>query len=149
MIPNRHVRAIAKPTVWGVRTTSAAAARMAPRAGGRRRSGGSVSGSRRAQQPTPTAANAGIQNSVRHGANESTIEPSPGASTGTSTNVAMMCDIVRAIRSPEKVSRTIARASERGPAAPRPHSTRQTISIPSDGASAHAAAPSVMMPSPA
>ena len=140
---------MAKPTVCGVRTTSETAARRAPRAGGRRRSGGSVSGSRRAQQPTPTAARAGIQNSVRHGANVSTIDPSPGANTGTSTNVAMMCDIVRAIRLPENRSRTIARASERGPAAPRPHSTRHTISTGSDGATAHSAAPSVMIARPA
>ena len=95
------------------------------------------------------AAAAGIQNNVRHGANVSTIEPSPGASTGTSTNVAMMCDIVLAIRSPLKVSRTIASASERGAAAPRPHSTRHTISAPNDGASAEDAAPRVITPSPA
>ena len=100
MIPYKQVSAIAKPIVGGDRTTSTAAASNAPRTGGRRRSGGSVSGSRRAQHATPTAASPGSQNSVRHGANARIAAPTLGAIAGTRMNDAMMCDIVRAIRSP-------------------------------------------------
>ena len=101
MIPNMHVRAMAKPIVGGDRTTSAAAARQrAPR---RRRGGARAAVSRGGDGPssaTPTAASPGSQNSVRHGANARIAAPTLGAIAGTSTNVAMMCDIVRAIRSP-------------------------------------------------
>jgi len=100
MIPKMHVRAIAKPTVCGVRTTSRAASRSADGDVERRRSIASVSGSRRAHSITPRAARAGTQNRARHGANVRIAEPTLGASTGTSTNVAMMSDIVRAIMSP-------------------------------------------------
>ena len=140
MIPYMHVSAMAKPIVGGDRKTSAAAARNAPRTGGRRPSDGTVSGRRRAQQATPTAATPGSQNSVRHGANARIAAPTLGAIAGTRMNVAMMCDIVRAIRSPASRSRTIARASDRGAAAPKPHATRQATSTPSDGATAQAAA---------
>ena len=149
MIPNRHVRAMAKPTVGGDRTTSAAAARSAPRTGGRRRSAGSVSGSRRAQQATRDSRQRPGARTASATARTSRIAaPTLGANTGTSTNVAMMCDIVRAIRSPPNVSRTIASASDRGAAAPRPQITRQTMSTPSDGATAQASALTAIRPSP-
>ena len=51
--------------------------------------------------------------------------PRVGATTGTTMKVAITIDIVRAMRSPSKTSRTMATASERGAAAPRPQKTRQ------------------------
>ena len=66
--------------------------------------------------------------------------PTVGATTGTVMNVAITNDMVRAMRSPSKLSRTIASASDRGAAAPMPHTTRQAMSQFSDGANDAAAA---------
>ena len=56
-------------------------------------------------------------------------------------NVAITCDIVRAMRSPCWVSRTMANASERGAAPPKPHATRAAMRAPNVGAKAAAMAP--------
>jgi hypothetical protein len=77
---------------------------------------------------------------VRHGATSMMAAPTLGANTGTRMNVAMTCDMVRAMWSPEKRSRIMASASERGAAAPSPHSTRQTTTPVSVGITAAAAA---------
>ena len=67
--------------------------------------------------------------------------PIAGATTGTRMNVAITFDMARAMRSPSNVSRRIARASDRGQAAPKPQTTRQVTNAPSDSARVDATAP--------
>ena len=81
------------------------------------------------------------QKIARHEATRRATAPNDGAITGTSTKMAMAKDMVRAIWLPSKRSRTMAMASERGPAAPNPPRTRHSTSTSSDGASAEPTAP--------
>ncbi len=123
-------------------TTSRAAERTRwKRRSGMRWASARVSGSRRVQAAMPSAQIAQSTNSHRHGATSSTAAPMLGASTGTSRKTAMSDDIVRDMASPSKRSRTTARATTLGPAAPTPHSARATSSSGRFGATAARSAP--------
>ena len=69
------------------------------------------------------------------------MAPSDGAMMGTSTNTPMMYDMVLAISSPWRVSRMMANATTRPPAAPNPQTKRATSMNPNEGANADPMAP--------
>ena len=141
MMPNSAVTARPKASVSRVVTTTRNASSSARGDTDRRRSGGSVSGRRSDHRATATAATIGIQNTTRHGAIAIATAPSAGANTGTMMNVAITWDMVRAMRSPSKESRTMATASDRGAAAPSPHTNRQAMSAVKLGTNAAPSAP--------
>ena len=102
---------------------------MARSESGRRYSGCSVSGMRRANHRVRTPPSASIDTNTQiHEPSSSMVAPIAGPSIGTIRNTIMMSDITLAISRPEKRSRTIAVASTRPPAAPMPWMTREASS---------------------
>ena len=65
-----------------------------------------------------------IQKMVRHGPNSNMNEPTEGANIGTMMNTIMMSDMMRAIVSPRKQSRTIDTTVTRHAAAKKPAAIR-------------------------
>ena len=139
-----------KQTVSRWVTTARPAASSDATVNGRCRSGVRVSGRRsHAQISRPDAASAGTQKTIRHGATAFSPAPRVGATIGTSRNTAMIIDICRAIADPSYRSRIRAMLSERGAAAPRPHTNRAATTNPNDGATAAAAALTMYSAKPA
>ena len=90
-----------------------------------RRAGARVSGWRRANQTREIAATASMKPKIaRQWAIMRMTCPIPGASAGTMMNTAITSDMTRAMARPSYRSRTRATVTLRGPAAPRPWSTR-------------------------
>ena len=88
-----------------------------------------------------TAHTAQNQKTERHGRIAMIPVPMVGASTGTSMNTAITCDMALAIAVPSNRSRTIAVATTLDPAAPMPQTNRLTRSSSKVGASAEPTAP--------
>ena len=74
--------------------------------------------------------------------------PRLGAMTGTTMKIIMTKDITRAISRPRKRSRTMAMATTRGAAAPRPCNARAASSVVKLGAKAAPSDPMAKMTSP-
>lgn len=88
-----------------------------------------------------TAQTAQNQNTERQGRIAMIPVPIVGASTGTSMNTAITCDMALAIAVPANRSRMIAVATTRDPAAPMPQTNRLRRSNSKVGANADPTAP--------
>ncbi len=78
---------------------------------------------------------------ARHPAVSLRTCPIAGAMIGTRMNTDMIYDMVRAMASPEALSRTMAVAITRGPAAPKPWMARPMRSVSKSCAKAQIEAP--------
>ena len=98
----------------------------------RRRSGARVSGSLADHSAAAVAVTTPKPITQRHDPASTRALPMSGAATGVKKNTAWIRAITRAMASPAKRSRTMAWASDRGPAAASPHTNRLAKSMVSD-----------------
>src|SRR5687767_5982421 len=87
-------------------TTAQTFLRIVVHASGVRRSGGKDSSSRNDQRNTTTANNGGVRKTICHDATDIMAIPKNGAKIGVNKKIVKISDMVCAIRSPTKRSRT-------------------------------------------